>query len=105
TAAATTAAKTTAAATAAATAATATTSATTAAAAARSRPDAGNARKATFVREDREANSIWVIYSAPSKADAMVFLSQQQIVRPLYYVIVETPEGNFGRDKDGFYQE
>jgi hypothetical protein len=35
----------------------------------------------------------------------MDFLSQQDIDKPLYYVVVETPEGNFGKDKDGFYQE
>ncbi|MDR1381164.1 MAG: DUF805 domain-containing protein [Tannerella sp.] len=78
-----------------------------AAATARSQPVAvaGNAKNVTFVREDREANSVWAVYKGPSKADAMAFLSRQQIVRPLYYVVVETPEGNFGRDKDGFYQE
>ncbi|MDR0698951.1 MAG: DUF805 domain-containing protein [Tannerella sp.] len=87
------------------TAATTATTVTTTTATTRSQPIADNAKKVTFVREDRDATSVWVIYKAPSKSDAMDFLSQQQIVRPLYYVIVETPEGNFGRDKDGFYQE
>ena len=68
-------------------------------------PVAGNVKNVVFIREDRDNNSIWIVYKAPSKADAMAFLSQQQISRPLYYVIVETPEGNYGRDKDGFYQE
>jgi uncharacterized membrane protein YhaH (DUF805 family) len=66
---------------------------------------AGNAKNVTFIREDRDADSVWIVYKAPCKADAMAFLSRQQIVRSLYYVVVETPEGNFGRDKDGFYQE
>jgi hypothetical protein len=35
----------------------------------------------------------------------MSFLSKLVIDRPYYYVIVETPEGNFGRDRDGFFQE
>jgi uncharacterized membrane protein YhaH (DUF805 family) len=70
-----------------------------------SQPAAGNAKNVTFIREDRDAKSVWVVYKAPCKADAMAFLSLQQIVHPLYYVVVETPEGNFGRDKDGFYQE
>jgi uncharacterized membrane protein YhaH (DUF805 family) len=76
-----------------------------ASATASSQPVASNAKNVTFIREDRDANSVWVVYKAPCKADAMAFLSQQQIVRPLYYVVVETSEGNFGRDKDGFYQE
>ena len=58
-----------------------------------------------FVREDREANKVWRIYKAPSKADAVAFLSRQPVNRPLYYVVVETREGNFGKDIEGFYQE
>ncbi|MDR2915362.1 MAG: hypothetical protein LBV74_11110 [Tannerella sp.] len=70
-----------------------------------SRASAGNAGNIVFVREDRDNNSVWRVHKAPCKADAMAFLSQQQVSRPLFYLIVETPEGNFGRDKDGFYQE
>jgi hypothetical protein len=74
-------------------------------AAASAQPAAGNAKNVTFVREDRDSDTVWIVYKAPCKADATAFLSRQQILRPLYYVVVETPEGNFGRDKDGFYQE
>jgi uncharacterized membrane protein YhaH (DUF805 family) len=70
-----------------------------------SQPAAGDTKNVTFVREDRDSNTVWAVYKAPCKADAMAFLSRRQIDRPLYYVVVETPEGNFGRDKDGFYQE
>ena len=65
----------------------------------------GNASKVTFVRENRDNTSVWRVHRASSKADALAFLSQHPIDRPLYYMIVETPEGNFGRDIDGFYQE
>ena len=65
----------------------------------------GNAAKVTFIRESRDNNSVWRVHQALSKADALAFLSQHPIDRPLYYMIVETPEGNFGRDIDGFYQE
>jgi hypothetical protein len=65
----------------------------------------GNAHRVTFVRENRDDSAVWMVYTAPSKADAMDFLSRQQINKPLYYVVVETPDGNFGRDKDGIYQE
>jgi uncharacterized membrane protein YhaH (DUF805 family) len=68
-------------------------------------PAAGDAKNVTFVREDRDSTTVWIVYKAPCKADAMAFLSRRQIDHPLYYVVVETPEGNFGRDKDGFYQE
>jgi hypothetical protein len=67
--------------------------------------DSGDATQVTFVRESRDTSSVWMVYKAPCKADAMAFLSQQIIDKPLYYVVVETPEGNFGRDKDGMYQE
>jgi hypothetical protein len=66
---------------------------------------AGDMKKVKFVREDRDATSVWRVYKAPCKADAVAFLSTQTVTRPLYYIVVETPEGNFGRDKDGFYQE
>ena len=64
-----------------------------------------NRKKVVFVREDRDSNNLWVVYKALSKVDAMAFLSKITIDRPNYFVVVETPDGNFGRDKDGFYQE
>jgi len=69
----------------------------------RSQPD--TRRNVVFLREDKDANNIWIVYKAPSKVHAMSFLSKVRIDKPSYYVIVETPEGNFGRDKDGLYQE
>jgi len=62
-------------------------------------------QKVVFLREDKDNDNIWVVYQASSKADATDFLSTQEITRPAFYVIVETPEGNFGKDKDGVYQE
>ena len=58
-----------------------------------------------FVREDKDNNNIWMIYQAPAKADALEYLSKQEISVPSYYVVVETPEGNFGKDINGLYQE
>jgi hypothetical protein len=65
----------------------------------------GDATKVKFVREDRDNTAVWRVYSASDKADALAFLSQQTVTRPLFYVVVETPDGNFGKDKDGIYQE
>jgi hypothetical protein len=58
-----------------------------------------------FLREDRDNDNIWVVYQASSKVDAIAFLSKQVVDKPSFYIVVETPEGNFGRDKDGFYEE
>ena len=62
-------------------------------------------RNVEFLREDKDENNIWMVYKSTSKTEAMKFLSQQTINRPSYFIVVETPDGNFGRDKDGFYQE
>ena len=62
-------------------------------------------KRIIFLREDKDGDNVWVVYKAPTKKDAMAFLSRQRIARPSYFIVVETPEGNFGRDKDGFYQE
>jgi len=68
-------------------------------------PPPGNANKAVYLREDRDSGKVWRIYTAPSKADATAFLSRQQVNRSFFYIVVETPEGNFGKDIDGVYQE
>ena len=44
-------------------------------------------------------------YKGNNKADAMAFLKDKIVSECLYYIIVETPEGNFGRDKGGIYEE
>ena len=65
----------------------------------------GNPKNARFEKKTSNQRNTWMVYKAPSKADALSFLSTQSVNERLYYVIVETPEGNFGRDIDGFYQE
>ncbi|MCL2152443.1 MAG: zinc-ribbon domain-containing protein [Oscillospiraceae bacterium] len=65
----------------------------------------GNASNVKYVREDRTSGGTYVTYSAPNKADAIAFLSAQSITRQSYYVVVDTPEGSFGKDIQGIYQE
>jgi len=65
----------------------------------------GNSSKVVFVREDRIDLGTFLTYKGPSKADAMAFLSEQGITQPSYYVVVETPEGNYGKDIQGIYKE
>ena len=66
--------------------------------------------KATFVREYTEPNlfglrSTYKLYTAPNAAVAKAFLKANGVSRPLLYLVVETPEGNWCRDKDGIYRE
>ncbi|HUP62952.1 MAG TPA: hypothetical protein VNA69_21345 [Thermoanaerobaculia bacterium] len=65
--------------------------------------------KVKFVREDREtkmgATLTYRIHRAPDAASAMAFLQDQPVNKQLYYVVVETPEGNYCRDIQGIYKE
>ena len=49
--------------------------------------------------------SIYEVYTGPDKASAVAFLKGKPVDKRLYYVVVDTPEGSFGRDINGFYQE
>lgn len=63
----------------------------------------------TFIREDRQnkmgATFVYRIHRAPDAASAMAFLQQQPVPGQLYYIIVETPDGNYCRDVQGIYKE
>jgi hypothetical protein len=45
------------------------------------------------------------LYSADSGQEARSFLDTKSVFRQLYYVVVETPEGNWGKDINGMYKE
>ena len=66
---------------------------------------ANHSTRVVFVREDRTDLGTFLTYKGPSKSDAMAFLSEQSITQPSYYIVVETPDGNFGKDIQGFYVE
>jgi len=61
----------------------------------------------TFVREEHPSiggrTATKKIYTAPSKASALVFLQGQTVSKPFTYIEVDTPEGRFGKDMDGIY--
>jgi hypothetical protein len=69
--------------------------------------------KVTFVREEQKRLSIgsisgtstYRIHKGPDAATARAFLQEHPVTKPLYYIVVETPEGNYCRDKDGIYKE
>ena len=64
----------------------------------------GDIKKVIFAEKAIRGNKTYFWYDAPSKADALAFLDTQIVTQPLHYVVVYTPEGNFGKDKDGGYE-
>lgn len=48
---------------------------------------------------------VYEVYTGPDKASAIEFLKDKPVSQKLYYVVVDTPEGSFGRDINGLYQE
>jgi len=64
----------------------------------------GNPQKAIFAEKLIRGNKTYFCYDAPSKADALAFLDTQIVTQPLHYITVYTPEGKFGKDKDGGYE-
>jgi hypothetical protein len=73
--------------------------------------EVGQPDKVAFVREERKASqlgtgtSVYRIYNGPDAASAKAFLDQHPVTQQLYYLVVETPEGNYCRDIEGFYKE
>jgi len=45
------------------------------------------------------------VYRGPSKRAALAFLRHKSVFQRNFYIIVETPEGNYGRDIDGVFDE
>lgn len=58
-----------------------------------------------FVRNEQMGYAYYEIYSGNSKKAALAFLGNNPVTESYFYRIVETPEGNFGRDINGIYQE
>lgn len=65
----------------------------------------------TFVREQKQISQVngkemtYRIHKGPNAAAAKAFLKDLPVTQKLYYIIVETPEGTYGRDIDGIYQQ
>jgi hypothetical protein len=58
-----------------------------------------------FVRKYRQGMSTYELYRAPDVQAAKAFLNTKKVSEPLYYILVETPEGNWGVDTEGLYLE
>ena len=65
--------------------------------------------KVKYVREDRQTKMgktlIYRIYTAPDAVSAKAFLEKTPVNQALFYLVVETPEGNYCRDIQGMYKE
>ena len=46
-----------------------------------------------------------MVHTAPTKADALAFLQKKTVKTLSRYLVVDTPEGNLGRDINGIYEE
>lgn len=51
----------------------------------------------------KQNNYTYEDYTALTAEAARFFLEQTTVNQPLYYVMVQTPEGEWGRDKDGMF--
>jgi len=65
----------------------------------------GNSDNVKFNKKYQEGPFTYECYLANNKADAMAFLSKKTVEKSLYYIVVDTPEGSFGRDINGVYEE
>lgn len=68
-----------------------------------------NPDEVTFEYEDRQEKfgqtMIYRIHKGPDAASAKAFLQNISVTEQYYYVVVETPEGNYCRDIQGIYKE
>lgn len=59
----------------------------------------------SFVKDQNANNALYKVYKGPDEQSAMAFLQQNPVTKDFLYLVVETPEGNFCRDKAGIYRE
>jgi hypothetical protein len=45
------------------------------------------------------------VYAGENKLDALAFLEKKEIKEKDYFIVVETPQGNWGKDRKGIYKE
>jgi len=58
-----------------------------------------------FVQKERRDNTTYEIYKGTDAESARTFLLTKRVGKRLYYIVVETPEGNWGTDVEGLYLE
>jgi phage FluMu protein Com len=58
-----------------------------------------------FVKKETSGPNTYETYRAPDAETAKAFLETREVTEDQYYVVAETPEGNWGVDKLGLYLE
>jgi ssDNA-binding Zn-finger/Zn-ribbon topoisomerase 1 len=58
-----------------------------------------------FIRKDRNQGATYETYKGKDAETAKEFLMTKRVDEQKYYIIVETPEGNWGLDVKGLYLE
>jgi hypothetical protein len=48
---------------------------------------------------------VYEVYVGPSKMDALKFLEGKEVTEGNHFIVVETPDGNWGKDRMGMYAE
>ena len=65
--------------------------------------------KVIFVRKDCKnvlgVNAIYEVYKGPDAISAKAFLEKKSVTEKYYCIVVETPDGTYCRDIQGFYKE
>ena len=69
------------------------------------KPAPSSAETCKYVQTERNGKNTYEVYRGASKTDALTFLQSKTVTQRLYYIIVETPQGNFGKDIDGIFEE
>ena len=54
---------------------------------------------------ENHLSKTYEIYEAENAEKAKSFLSKKKVLEPNYYIVIETPEGNWGLDKMGIFLE
>jgi phage FluMu protein Com len=58
-----------------------------------------------FLEKRSLPGGTYEIYQSTDTESAKAFLKTRTVTEPKYYVIIETPDGNWGIDKEGLYLE
>ncbi len=65
----------------------------------------GKGAQPTFIGKDRNQSGTYETYRGQDAESAKAFLMTKRVDEPQYYIVVETPEGNWGLDVKGLYLE
>jgi hypothetical protein len=61
-------------------------------------------RSIKFIGKEEKDSHTYEVYRAKNREQALAFLKGKTVTKDCYYIEVETPEGNVGRDVNGIYK-